>query len=235
MATELILIRHGNAVRVNGDYFHAPLTSTGQEQAARTGQYFTAAQNHLDGFYSSPLRRAQETASIIGAKIGQKAELQNGIQEVRATEVPALVVLEILSITDLVEDYLDARAGGPILWPIEGRVSTVLLAILARHPNQRVAVVAHAGVISAALSWYLPEKRWHWWRTTVSNCSITHFRVEGNRAELLGVNDVQHLVAVPITTQPPTIAVAVAKQAHPAEKALVFDKPADKNTGAPPT
>jgi broad specificity phosphatase PhoE len=80
MATELILIRHGNAVRVNGDYFHAPLTSIGQEQAARTGQYFTASQNHLDGFYSSPLRRAQETASIIGAKIGQNAELKNGIQ-----------------------------------------------------------------------------------------------------------------------------------------------------------
>jgi len=235
MATELILIRHGNAVRVNGDYFHAPLTSIGQEQAARTGQYFSAAQNHLDGFYASPLRRAQETAGIIGAKIGQKAELQNGIQEVRATEVPALVFLEILSITDFVEDYLDARAGGPIRWPIEGRVSAVLLDIIARHPDQRVAVVAHAGVISAALSWYLPEKRWRWWRTTVSNCSITRFRVEGNRAELLAVNDVQHLAAVPITTQPPTIAVAIAKDAHPVEKALVFDKPADKNIGVPPT
>jgi probable phosphoglycerate mutase len=234
MSTELILIRHGNAVRVNGDYFHAPLTSIGQEQAARTGQYFTAPQNHLDGFYSSPLRRAQETASIIAAKIGQSAELKNGIQEARAIEVPALVILEILSITDLVEDYLDTRAGGPIRWPIEGRVSAVLLAIIARHPNQRVAVVAHAGVISAALSWYLPEKRWHWWRTTVSNCSITRFRVEGNRAELLAVNDVQHLVAVPITTQPPTVAVAIAKQAHPVEKALVFDKPPDKNIGAPP-
>ena len=70
MATELILIRHGNAVRVNGDYFHAPLTSTGQEQAARTGQYFTAAQNHLDGFYSSPLRRAQEDLTLAGLRIG---------------------------------------------------------------------------------------------------------------------------------------------------------------------
>ncbi len=42
MATELILIRHGNAVRVNGDYVHAPLTALGQEQAAQTGQYFSA-------------------------------------------------------------------------------------------------------------------------------------------------------------------------------------------------
>jgi len=224
VSTELILIRHGNAVRVNGDYFHAPLTSLGQEQAARTGEYFNSPQNHLDGFYSSPLRRTQETAHIIGAKIGLNAELRSGIQEMRLNELPALVFLEILSITDLVEDYLDARAGISIRWPVEGRVSAVLLDILARHPNQRIAVVAHAGVISAALSWYQPEKRWGWWRTTVSNCSITRFRVEGNRVELLAFNDIQHLSPVPITTQPPTKTVEIAKVAHPVEKALVFDK-----------
>jgi len=229
MATELILIRHGYAVRVNGDYFHAPLTQLGQEQAAQTGQYFSAPQNHLDGFYSSPLNRTQETAKIIGAKIGLTAELRNGIQEVRLVELPALVILEILSIADPVEDYLDARAGGPIRWPIEGRVSAVLLDIVARHPNQRVAVVAHAGVISAALSWYLPEKRWRWWRTTVSNCSLTRFKVEGNRVELLAVNDIQHLSAVLITTQPPTKTVEIAKAIHPVGKALVFDKAIEKN------
>ncbi len=231
MATELILIRHGNAMRINGDYFHAPLTTLGQEQAEKTGQFFNAPQNHPDGFYSSPLRRTQETANIIGAVIGQKAELRPGIQEVRFTELPALMLLEILSITDLVEDYLDAHAGGPIRWPIEGRVSAVLLDIVSRHPNQRVAVVAHAGVISAALSWYLPEKRWHWWRTTVSNCSLTRFRVEGNRAELLAVNDIQHLSPALVTTQPPTKVVEIAKEAHPVEKAMVFDKPAREKYG----
>ena len=229
MATELILIRHGNAVRVNGDYFHAPLTSLGQEQAAQTGQYFSAPENHLDGFFSSPLRRTQETAKIIGEKIGQDAELRLGVQEVMFFELPALVILEILSIADPVEDYLDARVGLSIRWPIEGRVSAVLLDIVAKHPDQRVAVVAHAGVISAALSWYLPEKRWRWWRTTVSNCSLTRFKVEGNRAELLAVNDVKHLSPVIVTTQPPTATVEAAKEVHPAEKALVFEKPPDKN------
>jgi probable phosphoglycerate mutase len=228
MATELILIRHGNAVRVNGDYFHAPLTELGKEQAAQTGQYFTASQNHLDGLFSSPLRRTQETANIIGAKIGQQAELRPGIQEVRSFELPVLMILEILSIFDPVEDYLDAHAGVPIRWPIEGRVSTVILEILTRHPNQRVALIAHAGVISAALSWYLPEKRWRWWRTTVSNCSITKFRVEGRWAELLAVNDICHLSPVLITTQPPTKTVEVIEGAHPVEKGLVFDKVIDK-------
>jgi len=227
MATELILIRHGHAVRVNGDYFHAPLTTLGQEQAAQTGQYFSAPENHLDGFYASPLRRTQETAKIIGDKIGQSAELQIGVQELRLMELPALAIFEILSIFDPIEDYLDARAGGPIRWPIEGRVSKVLLDIVAKHPDQRVAVVAHSGVISAALSLYLPEKRWRWWRTSVSNCSLTRFKVENNRAELLAVNDRQHLSTV--TTQPPTKTVEIAKVAHPAEKALVFGKATNPN------
>lgn len=228
MTTELILIRHGNAVRVNGDYFHAPLTTLGQEQAAKTGQFFNDPQNHIDALYSSPLRRTTETAHIIGEKVGQNPEFRSGIQELRLDELPALVIFEILSIIDPVEDYLDARTGALIRWPIEGRVSAVLLDILAKHPNQRVAVIAHAGVISAALSWYLPEKRWRWWRTTVGNCSLTRFKVEGNRAELLAVNDSQHLSPVPPTTQPPTKTVEIAKDAHPVEKALVFDKPTVK-------
>ena len=225
MSTELILIRHGHAVRVNGDYFHAPLTQLGQEQAKQTGQHFNVPENHLDGIYSSPLRRTQETANIIGAQIGLDPQLRLGIQEVMFLELPVLVILEILSIADPIEDYLEAHAGGSIRWPIVRRVSKVLLDIVAKHPDQRIAVIAHAGVISASLSWYLPEKRWRWWRTTVSNCSLTRFKVEGNHAELLAVNDIKHLSPVLVTTQPPTATVEVAKEVHPVEKALVFEKP----------
>jgi len=227
MSTELILIRHGHAVRVNGDYFHAPLTQLGQEQAKQTGQYFSVPENHLDGLYSSPLRRTQETAHIIGAQTGLDPKLRPGIQEVMFLELPALVILEILSIADPIEDYLKAHAGGSIRWPIVRRVSKVLLDIVAKHPDQRIAVIAHAGVISASLSWYLPEKRWRWWRTTVSNCSLTRFKVESNHAELLAVNDIKHLSPVLVTTQPPTATVEVAKEVHPTEKALVFEKPTE--------
>jgi broad specificity phosphatase PhoE len=224
MTTELLLIRHGNAVRVNGDYFHAPLTKLGREQAVQTGEFLNSPQNHIDWLYSSPLRRTAETAKIIGEKIGKEAEMRIGIQEVLFYEVPALVILELLSITDLVEDYLDARVGKTIRWPVERRVSKVLMDIQEKHPNQRIAVVAHAGVISATLSWYLPEKRWRWWRTTVSNCSITRFKIEGNKADLIEVNDIKHLSPVLISTQPASIPVEITKDVHPVEKALVFDK-----------
>jgi broad specificity phosphatase PhoE len=222
MATELILVRHGHAVRVNGDYVHAPLTPLGQDQAAQTAEYLGAAENRVDGFYSSPLRRTKETAGIIAAKIGQNAEFRDGVQEILFREVPGLVLLEILSITDPVEDYLDAHAGVPIRWPVEGRVSSVLLDIVAKHPGQRVAVVTHAGVISATLSWYLPEKRWQWYRMIAGNCSFTRFKVEGNHAELLAVNDVQHLSPAITTTHPAAATAQIVKNTHPASKPKIL-------------
>src|SRR4051794_4630539 len=111
MSTEVLLIRHGYTVRVNGDYVHAPLTPLGQHQAEQTGAYLAEGQPSFDAFYTSPLRRAKETAAIIGAKLGMTPEVKNGIQEIEGLEVPALALLEILSIFDPIEDYLDAHAG----------------------------------------------------------------------------------------------------------------------------
>jgi 7,8-dihydro-6-hydroxymethylpterin-pyrophosphokinase len=59
--------------------------------------------------------------------------------------------------------------------------------------------------------------------------------VEGNRAELLAINDIQQLSPVIVTTQPPTVTVEIAREVHPIEKTLVFDKVPDKNKNAPRT
>lgn len=211
MATELILIRHGNTVPVHGDYVQAPLTALGQQQAAQTGQYL-AQQYAPGGLYTSPLRRAKETAAIIGSKLGMSPDLKHGVQEVEGLEVPLLALFELLSIFDLVEDYLDAHAGKPIRWPIQGRVSKALLEIVAVHPNQQVVVVAHSGVISSVLAWVFPEQRLKWWLTTVNNCSLTQFRIDGAHIELLAVNETQHLAPEVTTYQPPTRAVEATKK-----------------------
>jgi broad specificity phosphatase PhoE len=210
MATELILIRHGNTIPVNGDYVHAPLTALGQQQAEQTGQYL-AQQARPGGFYASPLRRAKETAEIIGKNISMTPEIKNGIQEVEGLEVPMLAVVEVLSIFDPIEDYLDDHAGKAINWPIQGRVAKAILEMAAAHPDQQVITVAHSGVISSALAWAFPEQRLHWWLTTVKNCSLTRLRINGAQIELLAVNDTHHLAPVETTAQQPTKAVEATK------------------------
>jgi broad specificity phosphatase PhoE len=220
VATELILIRHGNAVPVNGGYLHAPLTTLGKQQAAQTGQHLREKYQPVDGFYTSPVLRAQETAAIIGSKIGEIPQVEAGIQEMEILELPILALLEVFSLFDPVEDYLEAKAGKPIRWPIEGRVSKALMEVVARHPNQRVAVVVHNGVICSALAWFFPEQRLHWWMTTVGNCSLTRLTVVGARAELLAVNETQHLTPEVATTQPPARTVSLAKKVLQTKKGL---------------
>jgi broad specificity phosphatase PhoE len=211
MATELILIRHGYTVRVHGDYVHAPLTPLGQQQAAQTGAYLFTRQQPIGGFYTSPLRRAHETAEIIASKISLKPVIKRGVREVGGFEIPALGLYELASILDPVEDYLDDRAGKPLRWPIQGRVSKSVLDITTAHPDQRVVVVAHSGVISSVLAWYFPEERGEWWLTTVRNCSLTRLAVDGAHIEVLGVDETQHLSPEVTTQQKPDRAVRLAK------------------------
>jgi broad specificity phosphatase PhoE len=211
MATELILIRHGYTVRIHGEYVHAPLTPLGQQQAAQTGKHLLTHQQPIGGVYTSPLRRAHETADIIASKISLKPIVKNGVREVGGFEIPALGLYEIASIFDPVEDYLDDRAGKPILWPIQGRVSKSVMEIIAAHPDQRVVVVAHSGVISSILAWYFPEERGEWWLTTVRNCSLTRLAVDGAHIQVLGVDETQHLSPDVMTQQKPDRAVRLAK------------------------
>ncbi len=214
MTTELILIRHGHAVRVNGHYVPAPLTELGQKQADRTGRFLCQMQEHLDGFYCSPLRRARETAARIGVQIGQIPHIRNGIQELEGLEVPQLVLFETMARFGLFGNYLYQCKGQLIRWPIVGRVSKVLTELMVKHPDERVAVVVHSGVISAVLAWYYPRRRRRWWRYTVDNCSLTRLLVNGAQAELLTVNDTNHLRPEITTQQPPAPAVEVAKTAE---------------------
>ncbi len=214
MATELVLIRHGHAVRVNGHYVPAPLTELGQKQANITGRHLCAVHEHFDGFYCSPLRRARETAARIGVQIGQIPHITQGIQELEGLEVPQLVLFETCARFGLFGSYLYECSGKPIRWPIVGRVSQVLTQLVAKHPAQRVAVVVHSGVISAVLAWYFPRRRRRWWRYTVDNCSLTRLLVDGAKAELLTVNDTNHLRPEITTQQPPAPAVEVAQSAE---------------------
>jgi broad specificity phosphatase PhoE len=212
VSTELVLIRHGNAVRVHGDYLHAPLTALGQQQATQTGRHLRLVHEPIGGFVTSPVRRAKETARIIGRQINETPTVEPDIREMEILEAPVLALFEALSVLDPIEDYLVAHAGKALWWPLQGRVSKVLTDVVAEHPNQCVAVVAHSGVISSVLAWFFPDQRLHWWLTQVGNCSLTRLRVNEGRAELLAVNETHHLTAMAATIQPPSRTVKLAKR-----------------------
>lgn len=231
MTTELVLIRHGHAVRVNGDYVHAPLTELGRKQAELTGLRFCDENFDYTGFYASPLRRTKETSAIIGSKTQKIPTIQNGIQELEGFEVPLLVASEFLAHSGWFGGYLYENSGKPIHWPIIGRVSQVISELVKKYEGGRVAVVTHSGVISSVLAWYFPKQRRRWWTYTVDNCSLTRLWVNGANAELIVVNDTYHLTAELTTKQPPAAAVETAKKAEEKIEDVVLQKKDDEKSG----
>src|SRR5215467_2578800 len=74
--TLVYLIQHGDRERLPGD---PGLTVTGRHQAALTGRWLRNA--GLRALYSSPLRRARETADLIAAVIALPVQLDARLRE----------------------------------------------------------------------------------------------------------------------------------------------------------
>lgn len=191
---ELYLIRHGNAKKLRGEtYVTAPLTDLGREQAKRTGEFLREHAVRFDGYYSSGLRRAAETAKIIGEGTGQTATVRAGLEEMEYREMPKMIAVELVARTGLLNRYFESHSGKAMGYPMMGRVANAMLGILAEHGAGRLGIVAHGGVISSILAWYLPRERGRWWRETVGNCSITRLALADGRATLLEFDAVAHL------------------------------------------
>lgn len=146
----LLLIRHGMPVRIeneDGAPADPPLSEGGRAQAAKLSSWLGS--EPIDAIYSSPMRRAVETAGPLAEALGIEIRLEPGVVELdydSATYIP----LEELKASDperwraLITDYFGAD--------LEAFASTVersIEGIIATHPGQCVAVFCHGGVINA--------------------------------------------------------------------------------------
>ena len=74
--TVIYLVQHGDKVRLPGD---PGLTALGKDQAAATARWLEGA--GLQALFSSPLRRARETAAAIAATTGLPVQFDNRLRE----------------------------------------------------------------------------------------------------------------------------------------------------------
>jgi probable phosphoglycerate mutase len=82
--TTLLIARHGETEWNREERYqgHAdpPLNKTGRAQAEKLGN--DLAGEPVDAIYSSDLRRASETADIVGARLGLPVEQDSGLREI---------------------------------------------------------------------------------------------------------------------------------------------------------
>lgn len=199
--TRLYLIRHAQSQANRGetlDLADPPLTEVGQEQARRLGERL--ARQGIDAIYSSPLRRALETAEAIARATGLPMKVLADLREVALGDVGDVAKItwqQARAVKEriLAEGSWDAFPGSEGSEAVRRRVVAAFHQIIGGCPGMRVAVVTHAGVIQTFVSQVLGLNRDFVFYPF--NASITSIRALGNRRILWRLNDIAHLDGMP--------------------------------------
>ncbi len=205
----LLLIRHAESVgnrelRLQGQA-EFPLTERGRRQAKELAA--SLAERQVIAVYSSPIRRALDTAEAIASPLGLTVEVQTALQEYDFGKLSGLTWPEIREQRpQLIEQLLSDSSDYPNYPGEEGRelfrqrVCEALWAIAERHAGEEsVAVVTHAGPIGVFLLDVLQRGYQRPMPFTVDNASVTTVEIAESqpvrpRAVLVGLNDTCHLV-----------------------------------------
>ena len=205
----LLLVRHGESSanaegRLQG-HLDFTLSERGRRESERLADHL--ARLPIAALYTSPLRRARETAEIIAGRI-----------QVALVERPALMERDVGELAGLSPEEMRAqhpqaaraREGKRADMPVAGyesdddlarRVMEELGAITHSHPQQTVAVVTHAGVITTFCRQSLGVPMVWPGPFAIANASITTFDLHdgepdprlGPRVQLVALNDSCHL------------------------------------------
>jgi broad specificity phosphatase PhoE len=201
----LYLVRHGATPhnllappRLQGSGINESLADLGREQAARAARLL--AERPIKGVYSSPLKRAVETAEIIATPHGLSVEATPAFAEVhvgrwegrtwdeiRAEDAQAY---ELYLQDPLTHGYPEGETGRQLV----DRVTQAMLTLMSRHEGQEVVVVAHSVVNRLYLGSLLGVTPEQSHITPQSNCGISTVRCRRAVAKVLTLNATAHLM-----------------------------------------
>jgi phosphoserine phosphatase len=199
---ECWLVRHGESTWNSVGRFQggldASLSLRGHAQAAALAAELTRIR--FDALYTSPLRRARDTAAACRPALGLEPVVVDGLREVGLGAWEGLT-LETVQARDgeryrrwLAAPLDHPPPGGEPMAGLATRVRATLDGLCRRHAEGRVLVVSHGGAISSALCGWLGRPLNAIWSLRLDNASIT--RVALPAGEVLALNETGHLADV---------------------------------------
>jgi probable phosphoglycerate mutase len=198
----LYFIRHGQQQPQDGTIGRdSQLSELGRLQAEALAAAIGMGPS-IDAIYSSPLPRAVATAGAIGNRLSLSPILEPRLAEFELGTRP---IHEIADRGDLlIWRPEDMGQDGVTLAAFGRRIADFCDEISARHAEERIAIISHAGTIDAAVRWALgitPETVWQH-ELEVQHASITEVefwprgRIAGGSprfAIMRRMNDIAHL------------------------------------------
>ena len=204
--TELIFVRHGetqtNVAGTWQGWSDPPLNSTGRAQAEATADRLAAESTQIGALYTSPLRRALRTAQTIGEHLALEPRLVEQLKEIHFGDLEGITVKQMENeYPELYRRWQDKTdlsfqwPGGERRGDFFGRAADACKHICQRHVIDTVVIVAHGGTIRACLAYLLPDLLGQWWGYPLDNAGLTRVQATDAGAQLLTLNNTQHLSA----------------------------------------
>ena len=152
---ELILVRHGLPLRrevVEGPA-DPELSSDGHDQSSRLANYL--ASEKIEAIYSSPMKRAVQTAQPLAKITGLPISIVDDVAEFDRLSNEYIPIEELRAANDERWHKLVAGEWESDSDTIEGfknRVISSVEMLINKHPSQRIVVTCHGGVINQYLA-----------------------------------------------------------------------------------
>ncbi|MCU1591447.1 MAG: phosphoglycerate mutase [Frankiales bacterium] len=194
---EIVLVRHALPVRIDATPDGTPadpgLAELGVAQASRVAAALES--DRIDALYTSPSRRAVETAAPLAAALGLGAVLEPGIAEFDAADPSYVPVEELRASGDPRWQRLvagDLYSVGVDPHEFRARVVEAVERIAAAHPGGRAVLVSHSGSINAYAGHVVGQERAIWFAPAY--CSLTRIAIaRTGRTGIVSLNETGHV------------------------------------------
>ena len=193
----LYLIRHGeNWANITKEFSYKrvdyPLTDKGRLQAQQTAAYFQ--DKNIHEIYSSPLKRAMETAEIMAAHLNLKVTVMENFREVNVGLLEGQPSsLENWARHDaIIAAWFDGQPetafpGGENYVTLWERMRSGVAQIVAHKTGQNMIIVGHGGIFTFTLKDLCRNIDLQWLSKTANhNCSITEILIALRNGQLAG-------------------------------------------------
>ncbi|MCQ4725060.1 histidine phosphatase family protein [Anaerotignum faecicola] len=199
---KLYLIRHGEtewnkAKRFQG-WTDIELSQEGRRQASLLGERFKKID--IDEIYSSPLKRAVETARPIADIKGLEIKTNENFKEINFGEWEGMTAKEIStkygkSFDEFIKYPENGTFPGDISFAhVTERIKIGLRDVLDGKDDKNIAIVSHGGIVRLIIK-YLMAFEGEWYnKTWIDNTSVSIVEVRKHGNLLRVLNDYSHLL-----------------------------------------
>lgn len=209
MQTTLLLVRHGqtpwNSLGKIQGCTNIPLDEEGISQAELLSHKLNG---NFSALYSSPLKRAYDTALILGKPANLEPIKKEALTEINFGSWEGLNFKEVAA--QYPEDFTRWKTD-PYEGPMtngEGSLKAcslrgyhILTELVKAHPGETIVVVSHGGFIKASLIGLFHLKMTMYHQMAMGNTCINTIHFDQNlHPTLLGLNDISHLHTRSVTS-----------------------------------